>query len=354
MQGQQKVRSEGIVYFTQGCADAKARLIGDMWKALDNPWLSRTGTAVFLFGAIQTIVRWGMGLTLNVVGFAFLALGVALMLGSRLSKHMPRHKGYSPEERRQKLDDLYHPAADPRRELGEDCASMAMKIKVFEEVDAEARPLLLDKMAREIRDADPELDPEEARTQAEATANRRLMAEYQAGLQGDALKLFDAAHEQGEITTKKRHLVGSPKASDLKDLAGMFRAIARRLGCDVGEPDPETRLEQWARERLAAVEEIKRERLAAPADDDSYYRNAMKEWDVENVKQLCEGDEPIRPDLARTYRENLKTGEKEPGPRVIEEDGRLVVAPEEWERYYSARIAWLRRTLKDFQGAATA
>src|SRR5947199_10831093 len=100
-----------------------------MWKALDNPWLSRAGTAVFLAGAIQTLLRWLMGLSLNVVGVALFAIGIALILGPRLSKHFKWGKasGYLPEERRQKIDDLFYPSADPRRELGEDCASMAMK-----------------------------------------------------------------------------------------------------------------------------------------------------------------------------------------------------------------------------------
>jgi hypothetical protein len=319
-----------------------------MWKALDNPWLNRAGTIVFLIGAIPTLVRWVMGLPLNVVGGVFIVLGVALMLGPRLSKHVPKPKnsGYSPEERRQKLDDLSHPPADPRRELGEDCASMAMKIRVIDEVDAEARPVLLEKMAREIRDADPELDQEEAQSQAEATANRRLIAGYQASLRDEALKLFDAAHEQGEIAAKGRRTVERPEAADLKDLAGMFRAIARRLGCDVSELDPETRLEKWAHERLAAAAEIERERRVGP-EGDPYYLEAMQKWDLENMDQLGE----IRADLLPSYRENSRTGEKEPGPRVIEENDSRVVAPGEWERYYSERIAWLRKALKDFQGA---
>jgi hypothetical protein len=291
---------------------------------------------------------------LGVSMIAVLAWGISRMRSTH--NVIPEDSSYSPGGRRKQLDDRYYPPADPRRELGEDCASMAMKIRVADDVDAEARPILLDKMTREIRDANPGIDLKEARTQAEATASRRLVADYQASLREEALKLFDAARKQGAIVAKERRKVERPDASDLKDLAGMFRAIARRLDYDVPEPepDPESRLERWARERLAVADEIKRERRAAPEGDDSYYRNAMEEWDIENVKQLCEGDEPIRPDLAQSYRENPETGEKEPGPRVIEENGRRVVAPGEWERYYAERIAWLRKTLKDFQGTAIA
>jgi hypothetical protein len=58
-----------------------------MWKALDNLWLTRAGTAVFLAGAIQTLARWLMGLSLNVVGVVLFAVGIVLILGPRLSKH---------------------------------------------------------------------------------------------------------------------------------------------------------------------------------------------------------------------------------------------------------------------------
>lgn len=116
-----------------------------------------------------------------------------------------------------------------------------------------------------------------------------------------------------------------------------------------GFSSPETRFEQWLGDRLRAADEIERERRVGP-ESDSYYRDAMGKWDIENMEQL----EQLRPDLLWSYRENAQTGGKEPGARVTVEDGRRVVAPGEWERYYGERIAWLRRTLRDFSAQVTA
>lgn len=57
-----------------------------MWKALDNPWPNRAGTVVFLLGAVQTVVRWLMGLPLNAIGVLLLAGGVILMLLPKLQR----------------------------------------------------------------------------------------------------------------------------------------------------------------------------------------------------------------------------------------------------------------------------
>ena len=225
---------------------------------------------------------------------------------------------------------------------------MAMKIKVIAELDKEERPVLIDKMVREIRDADPGLDPGEARKQAEQIADRRLVATYKVSLQKEALELFNAAKERGAITPKARRRVEHPGASDLDDLAGMFRAAARRLGYEVAEPDRETHLERWARERLAVADEIRSDSRVGSGD--VYYLGAMKKWDLENLEQLAE----TREDLLVSYRENSRTGEKEPGPRVTVEDGHRTIAPGEWERYFDERVRWLQNAFGALQGREAA
>jgi len=223
---------------------------------------------------------------------------------------------------------------------------MAMKIKVISELDREERPFLLEKMAMEIREADPGLDPEAVRELAERSASRRLVGIYQIDLRDQALKLLDAAEKEGAISAVRRPLVKQPTAAEMEDLADMFRVTARRLGYKVSEPDQESRLEQWARGRLVAAGEIERE--CRVGDGDTYYLDAMRKWDLENLDQLAE----VRHDLLPHYRKNRRTGEEEPGPRVTEKDGRRTVEPKEWKRYFGERVAWLRTAIQDLDGAS--
>lgn len=300
---------------------------------------------------------WSNGwfLALFVVGSLCLAAGLWALASfffplplprTRRQRELSKRSGLSPEDRRQQLDDRDYPPSDPRRELGENCADMAMKIKVIAELDAEERSVRLPRTVREIQQADPDLDSVAARSSAEEFADRRLVGNYRIGLRDEALRLFDAAHEQGEIIATKRRMADHPEAAELKDLAGMFRAIARRLlGHEVIEPDSETRLEQWARKRLTAAEQIERD--CRVGDGETYYLDAMKRWDLENLDQLAE----VRGDLLPLYRENQRTGQKEPGPRVTEKDGRRTVEPGEWKRYYGERVAWLRMALQDLDTA---
>jgi hypothetical protein len=54
---------------------------------LDNPWVNRTGNAVFLFGALGTVIGFVLGLGLLTIAFlAMMAVGVVLMA----SQYLPR------------------------------------------------------------------------------------------------------------------------------------------------------------------------------------------------------------------------------------------------------------------------
>jgi hypothetical protein len=57
--------------------------------ALDNPWLNRAGNLVFAAGAVQTGIRWVMGLPLNAVGLLLLAVGVALIALPKVQRFLP-------------------------------------------------------------------------------------------------------------------------------------------------------------------------------------------------------------------------------------------------------------------------
>src|SRR5690349_4395735 len=136
-----------------------------MWKVLDNPWLNRAGTAVFILGGLQTAVRWLMGLPLNIVGVALFAIGIALMLSPRLSTwiNRRRHRGYSPAERRERL----YPRRNDRLDLGERCSEFAMNVRVFNEEHEWRRERAIGAIAEELRQSESDLGPDQARKDAE-------------------------------------------------------------------------------------------------------------------------------------------------------------------------------------------
>jgi hypothetical protein len=94
------------------------------------------------------------------------------------------------------------------------------------------------RVAREAVADDPDLDMEQAYEGARSLIERNLEAQYAVELRDEGLKLFDLAREQGEIKAKSRREVEHPNAFALEEVANMFRAIARRLGLDVSEPEP--------------------------------------------------------------------------------------------------------------------
>ena len=232
-----------------------------------------------------------------------------------------------------------------------------MKLRLTAESYADVRPAVLAEMANEIREAEPDLDLEEAGRRAKATFERRFKAAYGLQLRDEALRIFDAARKEGAIAAKKRRTVERPEVGDLGDLAGMFRAMARRLGCDVSEPERSrtatSQLETWLGDRIAAAEVVAQQRAVR---GDGWYFEAMSKWDVENVRRMHAGPDPLAPDQVNGYREDPRTGRAD-GLRVPLDDGGhpkrgVPIETTEQDRYYAQRLAWMRQTVLALQNAA--
>ena len=67
-----------------------------MWTVLDSRWVSRAGNLAFILGAVQSGTRLLLGLSLNVVGVTLFMVGIALMIGPRLSRERTSRKYVSP------------------------------------------------------------------------------------------------------------------------------------------------------------------------------------------------------------------------------------------------------------------
>jgi hypothetical protein len=219
-------------------------------RLLLNPNVQRLGGIQALAGAF--VLAWGIVTGINplivVGGFLCVAnLAIALLA------FLPRTKralaagvgappeeskgGLGPEERRKIMDDLIYPPADPRRELGEQCERFAMKVRVFIEGEEEARVANIASVVRELLDASPGLDHEQASKDAQEFVDRKMEKRYQLTFGDEGRRLFDDAREQGAIAAKGRRTVERSHAFDMAEVPNMFRVIARRLGVNAPEPE---------------------------------------------------------------------------------------------------------------------
>lgn len=180
-----------------------------------------------------------VAVVLALIGLA--GTGVLVLLQQRRSASTATGgppNGLGPKERLKAIDDLFYPPADPRRELGEDCRGFAVKVRVTVEWYEAQRISNIASAAKEVAAADPNLDMEQAYTDARSLVERNLEAQYAVELREEGLKLFDRAREQEAILAKYRREVEHPNAFALEEVANMFRAIARRLDVDASEPEP--------------------------------------------------------------------------------------------------------------------
>ncbi len=127
------------------------------------------------------------------------------------------------------MDNLFYPPGDDRRELGEECETFAMKMRVFNEEQEWRRERAVAAAAQEIREADPDIDPFQVRGDAESFFERNVEATYAFARREEGLRLFDQAREQKAIAAKARRLVERPNAFEMGEIPHLFAAIARRL-----------------------------------------------------------------------------------------------------------------------------
>lgn len=175
------------------------------------PWLLVVGFSVFCLLAAGTLAVWARSRE----------IGASSSGGSAV--------GYSPAERREHMDNLFYPPGDDRRELGEECATFAMKMQVFNEDQEWRRERATAQAAQEIRAADPSIDPLKARRDAESYFEQTVRTLYVAARREQALRLFDEAREKKAIAAKTRRLVENPLAVEMGEIPHLFWAIARRL-----------------------------------------------------------------------------------------------------------------------------
>ncbi|HST69989.1 MAG TPA: hypothetical protein VLI94_10065 [Solirubrobacterales bacterium] len=251
-------------------------------RALDrlllNPHVQRLGGVQALVGAVA--LAWGLMKGIDpliaVAGLLCAANLALFVFWPKVKRHLAAAdapskataaKPLGPEERLKIMDDMFYPPADPRRELGEECREFAIKVRVTVEWYEAERISSVDSAAKEAVAADPDLDMEQAYADARSFVERNLEARYAAELREEGLRLFDQAREQDAILAKYRREVERPNAFALEEVANIFRAIARRLGVDVSEPEPIPKakhladfLDEMIREGVAI-----RKELAEPA-----------------------------------------------------------------------------------------
>lgn len=216
-----------------------------IWRVFSHPALSVAGNFSLLYTAVPlaaAVIVAVVGRVIDqptlfvvAVGLALAGLAAVAYLAvrqwrSQPSKAAKKPNGYGPAERREKLDNLFYPPADPKRELGERCSSFATKLTVFNEEMEARKEHAVARYAQEIREADPSVDPFQARKDAESHFERQVEASYKLEMRGEALRLFDEAREQGAIAAKVRRVADQPLAVELGDTPNLFLAIARRLG----------------------------------------------------------------------------------------------------------------------------
>ena len=221
-------------------------------RILNHPIIQATGNALTILTLLPFVIAGAAIVVGRATDETFLFLvaiclalgGIALVLVlALLQRRGPvaagaTKRGLGPEERLRVMDDLFYPPADPRLELGEECEKFAMKVHVFIEEEEEARVANTASVVRELLDANPELDHEQASKDAQGFVDRRMEKTYQLTYREDGLRLFDEARGQDAIAAKGRRAVESPNAYDMAEVPNMFRAIARRLGVAASEPDP--------------------------------------------------------------------------------------------------------------------
>lgn len=201
------------------------------------------------------------------------ALGVALLsliVGglNAWRQRSPKPKGgLGPKERRESIDSLLYPPRDDRLELGEQCAGFATKMQVFNEEQEWRRERAIGRFAEEVREADPDISPQQAREDAEAHFERNVEAAYGFEMREEALRLFDEAREKGEIAAKMRRMVERPRAGETGEIPHLFAAIARRLNYEpiveysraLGPPPDDLRdlVDALMREGINLVDELR-------------------------------------------------------------------------------------------------
>lgn len=169
---------------------------------------------------------------LLVIGFGLFCLLSAGTLAFWARRQEPRESesgGWSPAERRERLDNLLYPPRDDRLELGEQCANFATKMQVFNEAQEWKRERAIGRFAEEAREADPDLDPQQARKIAEDHFERNVETAYAFEMREEALRLFDEAREKDAIAAKVRRTAERPLAVEMGEVPNLFIAIARRL-----------------------------------------------------------------------------------------------------------------------------
>jgi hypothetical protein len=215
-----------------------------IWRFLSHPALSVAGNLSLLFTLgpfVVAVLAAFAGRILDqpvlfLVAIGLALLGLAVAAANAWRQHSPKSKGLSPAERRKSLDDLLYPPRDDRRELGEECARFAMKIRVFNEEQEWKRERTIAHSVQEIREADADVDPFQARKDAESHFERNVETTYALALRDEALLLFDEAREQGAIAAKARITVERPPAFTMSEIPHLFVAIARRLTNDPNYP----------------------------------------------------------------------------------------------------------------------
>lgn len=241
-------------------------------RALDrlllNPHVQRLGGVQALAGA--GVLAWGLvkGLDpLIIVGGLLCAANVALFVfwpKRHLAAGANRSDGakFGPAERRERLDNLFYPPRDDRRELGERCASFATRVRALVEEYKEGHAANLAAAYVELLESDPDLDREQARENAEQIVERNVIGTYALMHREEGLELFDKAREEGVIVAKLRREVQNSEAYALDEVPNIFRVMARRLGIDVPEPDPPeppplaAKLDDLLREGMDLAEEL--------------------------------------------------------------------------------------------------
>jgi hypothetical protein len=182
------------------------------------------GAGVFVWGVVKGVSP------LIVAGVVLFAANVVLLAWPKVRRSHHQPSGLGPEERREQLDNLFYPPRDDRRELGERCVAFETKMRVFCEEQEAKQEKVIAGFAKEIRQADPEVDRLRARKDAESHFERNVELAYALEMRDEALRLFDEAREQGEIAAKVRRFAERPLAFEMGEVVKLFNALAHRLG----------------------------------------------------------------------------------------------------------------------------
>jgi hypothetical protein len=314
----------------------------------------------FASGAVLTLVPTGLGFILSgwIVGVIclFIAGGLSLIiwtpLGGWLGFHngdsdhqdtSPTAPGLSPAERHKRLDDSLYPPRDDRRETGEECATFAMKMGVFNEEQEWKREKAIARFVEELRETETHLDPFEAREKAEAHFKRNVEFAYRVEMREEALGLFDRAREQGASAAKNRRLVEKPHAVETAEIPHLFRAMARRLNYEppsehaTGDwptpPSLASELDNFAREGIALISEM--DTPVTPEQVEGGWKleagNAPDDWwekadgFAQRVRELLLERHPVLlKDYADGYNAHLRKERKEREVATPEPDKRPV------------------------------